>query len=695
MNILIPHKWLLEHLDTQVAPKELQSLVSLSGPSIERIYDREDDQVYDVEITTNRVDSMSVRGFAREAAVILAQYDHTSTLKPLNHQLDTVTRLQSDATLPLPTIKDNPELNKRTLCVVLDGIERAETPNWMATRLIQTEMNVHDAAIDITNYVTHELGHPCHAFDYDKIMAMGGEIHVVEAKAGETFTTLDGTTYETKGGEVVFKNGEGDIIDLPSIKGTQNTSIDGSTKRILLLAESIRSDKVRYASMTHAIRTTAAQLLEKNLDPNLATETLALAVHLYQELCQAQVASPVYDSLSEAEQQATNQKAIVLHSGEISRYLGISMPSRKVTSILEQLGCQVSAHETENQEHQYALQVVPPSFRSDLHMQADFVEEIARIYGYHNLPSTLPDTAIPTNYQPNTNFGLEHQLKLLLAHTGWQEVYTYSMVSEALAMQSGYSLQQHLKLLNPLTEDMTYLRRSLLPSLVAVLASNPTEQELSVFEWATVYKPTTDNKTSTKIPDQPLQIALVTTQDFRILKGSVESILETLYVTPYSHLQVTEDTTPKPGFKQSGTLEVTIKGKHVTVGTIGILEETRAGNSLAAAELSWEALLSVAQRNPVYQPLPKTSIVTEDLTVTVPEKTEIGSLIKTISSVDPLITHVEYLNQYKQNISFRLNYHDATKNISSIEVDPVRNAIIAALEASHAAKLVGNVDATQ
>lgn len=172
MNILIPHHWLLDHLETEASPDDIQRLLSLSGPSVERVEERAGDQVYDIEVTTNRVDSMSVRGIAREATVILQQANVPAKLKPKPAESIEI-KPSIDPPLPLPKITNHPQLNKRTMCVILTNIKRNPTPEWMAHRLQQIEMNVHDAAIDITNYVTHELGHPCHAFDYDKVMQQG------------------------------------------------------------------------------------------------------------------------------------------------------------------------------------------------------------------------------------------------------------------------------------------------------------------------------------------------------------------------------------------------------------------------------------------------------------------------------------------------------------------------------------------
>jgi len=699
MNILIPHTWLLEHLETPVSPQKLQQLVSLSGPSVERIYDRLGDNVYDIEITTNRVDSMSIRGVAREAAVILTQAGHPSQLRPLKHQLETYRNRELPATaaaFPLPDINDNPELNRRLMCVVLSDINRAATPDWMAKRLEQIEVNVHEAAIDITNYVTHELGHPCHAFDYDKLMATGGVITITEAQPDQTFTIIDGTTFQTKGGEVVFTDGEGTIIDLPSIKGTKNTSVDDSTRTILLLMESIRPDKVRFASMTHAIRTTAAQLLEKNLDPYQADDTMALAIALYEELCDARQVSPIYDTFDQAIQADASgthaappqPKAVKLHSKDLNRYLGLNLDSATVTTIFEQLGCQVTVEQSEPNAPQYLLTVTPPTFRSDLSIPADLIEEVARIYGYHNLPSTLMSSAIPTQYQSDTDFELEHRLKSFLAHQGLQEAYTYSMVSPELAGESGQPLAAHLKLSNPLTEDMVYLRRSLVPSLREMIDANPMVRPLSVFELASIY----ESVSQTAVPNQPLKLSIVSTLDYRTFKGIVEALLAQIYVT---QVETIPDNAPQPGFAQSAALIIKpAMGSHFThltepcnIGSIGL----EAVHGWPAAQLDWQQLLKVARKNPTYQPLPKTSFITEDMTFTLAAQTEIGPIISALRTISDRIHSVEFLDRYQQNVSFRISYHNPATNISSQDIEPLRRQVVEMVTHQFGGQLVGAI----
>lgn len=660
MNILIPHTWLLEHLETQADPKTIQEKVSLCGPSIEQIYEREGDSVYDIEVTTNRVDSMSVRGIAREAAVILSNFDIPAKLKPLN--IPQPTKDTHYPTLPLPIIHNNPKLNRRTMCVILADVKHTPTPNWMAQRLTQTDMNVHDSVIDITNHVTHELGHPCHAFDYDKVMATGGEIFIAEAQKGEKFVTLDGIEFETVGGEVVFKNGQGQIIDLPSIKGTANTSVDDQTKNVLLLEESIRADKVRFASMSHAIRTTAAQLMEKNVDPHLAEPVLKRGIELYTEICEAHQASDIYDDFFDQ-----NPPAIIITPKKIiDTYLGIRLDPPQIAQILTQLECQVTI------DNNNIFKVTPPSFRPDLHIPVDIVEEIARIYGYHKLPSQIMATQIPLSHQADVDFELEKTLKNFMSALGWQEVYTYSLVSQEIALQSGYSIDQHLKILNPLTEDRIYLRRSLVPSLLEILDQNPLTTQLSVFELANIYLPQ-----SQTVPIHELHLTFVSSNKLRHSKGDLESLFAKLYITDYRFEQTSET---------KASILVTKDGQNFPVGVL-----IRESITRYSIDLVLSALMTVAKKHPQFQPISHTALLTEDFTFTLPEKTLIGPFIADIQAISHLIAKVELKDIYHQNFSFTLHFLDPLRNLSAEDVAPLRKQIVEQLRHKYQAELVGKL----
>ncbi len=666
MNILIPHSWLLEHLETKATPEEIQKYLSLCGPSVERIYDKEGEPVYDIEVTTNRVDSMSVRGIAREAAVILEQFKIPAKLKA-KHINDEVLRSHPTDALPLPKITNDPKLCKRIMGVILRDMQRTPTPEWMAKRLRQIDQHVHDSVIDITNYITHELGHPCHAFDYDKVMKLGGEIIITAADKDKKFTTLDGVEYTTVGGEIVFANGVGEIIDLPSIKGTANTSISDTTKNVLLEIESIDAKKVRFASMTHAIRTVAAQLTEKNADPELAEEVILRGVELYRDLCGAEIASPLHDEYPGQQ----SPKTISVPLATIEQYLGIQLKPQVMQSILEKLECRAVVEGS-------TMLVTPPTFRPDLEMPADVVEEIARIYGYHNLPSVIMPTPIPLIKPSDVNFTIEDKIKHFLSDIGWQELYTYSMVSEEVARQSGYDLSDHLKIQNPLTDDRIYLRRSLVPSLAEILDQNSQRAELSVFEIANVYQPQTN-----QVPLEELRLTLVSSKAFRQVKGDLEALLKQF------HLQLSSvhlNSEPMSLYSQSGVILVKHQGREAELGTIGVLKDGRVAVVIGMANL-----LKIAQSHPSYQPIPKTAVVIEDLTFTVPDKTAVGDLIQAMKESSELIRSVELHGLYQQNVTLTLTYHDETQNLTKEMVEPIRQQVIDTVANEFSGQLVGSV----
>jgi phenylalanyl-tRNA synthetase beta chain len=677
MNILIPHTWLLEHLATDVEPLELQKLVSLCGPSIERIYDREGESVYDIEVTTNRVDSMSVRGVAREAAVILQEFGKKAQLKP--SQLTSIMSLKPARVadeLPLPKVTLKTPACYRALAIILRDVERSATPEYMAKRLRQTDQNVHDAVIDITNYITHELGHPCHAFDYDKVMALGGEIIITEAQPGKKFITLDGAEFTTVGGEIVFENPAGEIIDLPAIKGTLNSSITADTKNILFWLESLDAKKVRVASMTHAIRTVAAQLEEKQADPHLAEQVLVRGVELFQEHCNAKIGSAVYDAFI----LPRSPKPISVPLSTISTYLGLELPKQKIIKILTELECAAKLDAT-----QQKVLVTPPTFRQDLEIPADIVEEIARIYGYQNLPSTLMSTEIPLLKPDLVNFDLEFQLKHSLADRGWQELYTYSLVSEALALQAA-PLTQHLKIANPLTDDKVYLRRSLLPSLQATaeemtsgLAAGAT---LKVFELANHYTP---SGVATELPIESLRLGLVSNQSYREVVGELQSLLQSIY-RPDFEIQHSKKDGQSATIKLTGKLTADQELPAQILGSI-----TQLKNGWWGVDLEMAQLVAATQTHPVYQPTAKNAALIEDLTFKLPAKTTIGSVMAQIDAQSPWIESVTLKDQYQQNFTFTITYRDAQSTLTSERVAPIRKLIVAALKNSLHAELIGTL----
>jgi len=661
MNILIPDTWLRQHLNTSATSKQIQTNLSLSGPSVERIETIEGEPVYDIEVTTNRVDSMSVRGIAREAAAILPQFNLKATLKPLDDKLPS---LKSLPHLDL-TIKNDPSLCKRLMGIVLD-VTVSDSPAWLQKRLRQVGQRPLNNLIDATNYIMWELGHPTHVFDYDKFTQK--KLIVREATKGEKVTTLDNKSFTTVGGEVVFDDGSGSIIDMPGLMGTQNTLVDQGTTKVLYFIDSVVAEKIRFASMTHNIRSQAAILNEKNVDPSLADQAMALGIKLLIDIAQAKPLTQIYDDFPGKPKVISTR----LTQSKIDNYLGLSLPKSKVESLLNSLKCTVK---TTTSKKVTTYQITPPTFRHlDLQEPHDYIEEIARLYGYHNLPSLLMSTTIP-QVDTNLNHHFEHQLKSSLALLGAQEVYTYSLVSSQLAQHSKLPLDNHLKLKNPLTDDLVYLRRSLLPSLHQVLEDNSAHQPLTVFELAHIYEPQPKD-----LPQETLTLALASNAPFPEFKGLLDALAQILRL-PDFHIIPKSD---HPYFLSDSS--GTIFSADQLLGYLGLTHQ----GSLAAT-LDFNSLLASSKSHPSYFPVATTSPIIEDITFTFPPKTPLGVVIRYLLQQDLQLASVTLKGVYQDNATFTLTFHDPTKQLSKESVTPLRQKLVKLIESKFAAKLVGQV----
>jgi phenylalanyl-tRNA synthetase beta chain len=282
-------------------------------------------------------------------------------------------------------------------------------------------------------------------------------------------------------------------------------------------------------------------------------------------------------------------------------------------------------------------------------------------------------TSIPLTYPTDVNFSAESTIKHYLSNIGWQEVYTYSMVSEELAEQSGSSLAGHAKLANPLTDDKVYLRRSLIPSLQEVLSANSQHDSLSLFELANVYQPAGKTEKKASLPKENLQLVMLSTKPLREVKGDLTSLLKQFHL-------------PQPKVKP---------GLDEGVGSI-MINDTKLGvlkvlNKLTAVELEVARLLPLIKTHPQYQPLPKTASVIEQFTFTLPLRTTIGPIIEDIKKLSPKVKTVTLVGVYQQNHTLTVEYWDPKKNLTNSAVRPIRKRIVKVIEKSYQAKLVGKL----
>jgi phenylalanyl-tRNA synthetase beta chain len=647
MHILIPDSWLREFLDTKATPKDVASYLSLCGPTVDRLHKSGKDFVYEIEVTTNRVDAMSVHGIAREAAAILPRFGYNAKLKKLNTK-----NIKHKENLDIKVVNKQ-KLSKRILAIKLENVKLGPSPKWLQERLIKVGQRPLINAIDITNYVMWEIGHPIHAFDYDKITTK--KIVVREAKRGERLTTLDNKVHTLGGKEVVFDNGEGVIIDLPGIMGTANTVVTKNTKNILLWIEDIDATKIRLASMRLAIRSQAAVLNEKHVDSNLGLPTILKGVELFTKYTGAKIGSKLLDIYPNPQK----TKSIKTNLDFINTRLGINLTKNEIASILHTL-------EFETKWKGPTLYATIPTFRThDMNIKEDIVEEVARIYGYNNLPGKIMDGSIPEK-PTNTPFVFENHLKKAISSLGGYEAYTLSLVPKDQVSKNALVLK------NPLGPDTKYLRTSLKPSLIEAAKTNSyTKNEFHIFEVSNTYHTKTNN-----LPEERMTLAgILTNTTYRKAKGVVETLLKKLNVTCQLFNKDSQ------GFLPSQRLEFVMNKK--LIGEFGVLEE----DNLLYYEFDVATLYKAYNPITTFKKLPKYPPQIEDITLVLPERTKVGNVIQSIKSSSKLISYVELTDIFKDSFTFRIHYQHPKKTLNDKEVESVRSSISRELNRNHFIKL--------
>ena len=640
MNIFIPFSWLEDYLDTDATPSEIAKYLSLCGPSVDRTEKKGNDFVFDVEITTNRVDAMSILGIAREASAILPRFGKKAKLHRINK-----TNIANNTLLDIQ-IKNDPELCNRILAVKLENIKIGRSPDLIRRRLEMVGQRALNSAIDITNYVMWEAGHPIHVFDYDKIKEK--KIIVREAKKGESLITLDDKKHTLKGGEVVFDNGKGEIIDLPGIMGTKNSSVDEKTKNVLLWVESIDPTKIRQASIGLNIRSQAAILNEKSVDHNLGEDAILRAVKLYKEICGAKPGSKLVD----INPNPYKGKSVTTSIDHIESILGIKLEKGSVTSYLKALGFEVKWKGNE------IAASVPSHRANDISIPEDIVEEVARIHGYSRLPGKIMEGQIPQKPELDI-FDFEDKLKSYLFALGGHEIYTMSLVGK------DWFENDAVELANPLGEDTKYLRTSLAPSLSAAAKTNSTaEKKLHIFEVANTY-----HKRKSSLPEEKLTLAgLFVNYNFRNAKGIVESLLEFLNI---NHQEVVV----KNNRWFISDSSVSISSGNTEIGKFGKLK-----SGFFYYEFEVEKLQKA--HNPINKFVvpSKYPPQIEDLTLRIQPGTYIYDVINTIKASHKFVSDCTLHDIYENAYTFRINYHNPKKTLTDKEVKKIRDQIIEKLK---------------
>jgi phenylalanyl-tRNA synthetase beta chain len=430
-----------------------------------------DDLTIEVDLTPNRSDCLGVAGIAREVGV-LTGCDLTTWPQDVISE-------QSQKSVNVEIL--NPEACPRYMGRVIENVDaKAITPVWMQERLRRSGLRSLSPVVDITNYVMLELGQPMHAFDLDKL---NGDIVVRTAEAGEELSLLDGQDIKVNDDTLVIADQSGPLA-LAGIMGGQSSSVDDDTKHLFLEAAFFTPTAIAGRARSYSLHTDSSHRFERGVDPELAKQAIERATSLLISIVGGQAGS-ITEKTSKND--LPQQQTITLRADRIKRVLGIAIDAEQVEDQLTRLGLTVETTEQ-------GWQVTVPSFRFDLAIEVDLIEELGRLYGYDLLPNTRPQgTVLTTNISEHTI--ATERLQDLLVDRGYQEAITYSFVDPTIHQHFLLEGMKPITLMNPISADLSEMRTSLWPGLIQALVYNLNRQHerVRLFEVGRIYTGTTDN----------------------------------------------------------------------------------------------------------------------------------------------------------------------------------------------------------
>jgi phenylalanyl-tRNA synthetase beta chain len=684
--MLISHHWLKKFMPLKATPKEVADKITLSLVEVESLTKRGEDIILEIENKgiTNRPDCFSHLGIAREVAAYFKL--------PLN---DPLLRLEKKTLPPEKKLSfkvkvANPKLCPRYCAVLLTDLKVASSPKWLRVGVENCGIRSINNIVDVTNYVMLELGQPLHAFDYEKIE--GKEIIVRKAKEQEKIVTLDGVK-RTLNHNILVISDSTKPIGIAGIMGGQTTEVKKGTRAIVLESANFESINNRLSSKFLKLRTEASTRFEKGQDTNLPYPALIRAVELLKKVSEVKIASRVLDIQSEK----SLPWQIKVKADWINKFLGIDLPPQKMQSILERLQLKTMIKKP-------FLLVTIPTFRPDLIMEADVAEEIARIYGYDKIPITLPGGETNPS-KTNKMVVWKKGAKKFLASLGFTESYTYPLISRELIEKTArYYIRDHLKLLNPLTNEREYFRISLIPGVLeAVKKNTPRFESIQIFELGKTYKQTEKSKP----PEEKNRLMGVITGEskFYEAKGVVEALLQELGIKNYRfqplnpsrytlnpklwhptrsaeiNYQSAPRKIPTPSGSRDGHVVPKNSALYVAkIGTMGeihpqILSKFGIEERVAAFDLDFDQLVKLATTEKTYRPIPKYPPIIEDLSIKVDSRVLTVDLIEAIKSTSKLITKVELIDIFKNSRTFRITYQAEDHTLTDRSVKKIREKV--------------------
>ncbi len=633
-----------------------------------------DDQVMEFDLTPNRADALSMIGTAYEVAALY----NTKMTKPETTSNELELSANDELTVTIENEDKVPYYSAR----VVHDVTIEPSPIWMQARLIKAGIRPINNVVDISNYVLLEYGQPLHMFDQDAIGSQ--QIVVRQANEGEKMTTLDDTERELLTSDIVITNGQTPIA-LAGVMGGDFSEVKEHTSNIVIEGAIFDSVSIRHTSRRLYLRSESSSRFEKGIATEFVDEAVDRACYLLQTYANGKV---LKDRVSSGELGAFITP-IDITADKINRTIGFDLSQNDIVTIFNQLG-----FDTEINDDVITVQV--PSRRKDITIKEDLIEEVARIYGYDDIPSTLPVFEKVTSGQLTDRQYKTRMVKEVLEGAGLDQAITYSLVSKEDATAFAMQQRQTIDLLMPMSEAHASLRQSLLPHLIEAASYNVARKnkDVKLFEIGNVFFANGEGE----LPDQVEYLSGILTGDyvvnqwqgkketvdFYLAKGVVDRVSEKLNLE-FSYRRADID-----GLHPGRTAEILLENK--VVGFIGELHPTLAAdNDLKRTyvfELNFDALMAVSVGYINYQPIPRFPGMSRDIALEVDQNIPAADLLSTIHAhggnilKDTLVFDVyqgEHLEKGKKSIAIRLNYLDTEETLTDERVSKVQAEIEAAL----------------
>lgn len=651
------------------------------GEEIRNIKGIGNDVIFDFEIFSNRPDLMSIIGLAREISVISG-----NPLRLPDIQIVETAEKVSDS-ISVEVIDE--DLCPRYAGRIVKGLQVQESPFWLRWNLFLLGIRPINNIVDVTNYVMMETGQPLHAFDLDFIH--GQKIIVRRANPGEIFKTLDGIERVLTEENLVIADCDRSIA-LAGVMGGENSEIKNKTRDVFLESAYFEPINNRRTNRYFAMRTDASNRFEKGIDPFGQVFAVNRAASLITQLTTGQLLSGVIDQYSK---KLSKPEPIELNWSKVQRITGTRIgrdkqeEKERIVDILTKLEFKIDFQD------EHSLKLTPPSFRGDVERDVDVIEEVARVFGYENIPSTLFTTTVAQEGK-NERQKVVDKTRNILVGCGMHQIISYSMVSpkcfDWLRLPSSHYLREAVELTNPLLQEQTIMRTTLIPGLLKAIQWNVNHsvERIKLFEMGRVYFPQ-NKKNGISLPLEKLMVTggiakigrgniWEKTENWNIfyLKGILESLFDSLRLLDVDYLPG-----DLPFFhpQKNGI----IKSLGNTIGIFGDLHKDICSfldirGDILLFELDFAELFPLLKREITFEPLPKYPYIQRDMAIVVPESVDFDRIKKEIFNIKPdIVKNVEIFDVFRgkqirlgcKSIAFSIVFQSNDRTLTDMEVDKV------------------------